>query len=216
MLIRTTIIAAALLGSAIAAPAIAQEASSDASSFTGLYGGAEVGYGKPKTKLDLTPKTGASASGKANKAGLKYGGFVGYGAVVGDDVYLGAEASLGAGGGKATRGLAGNKVTVDPGLRYGAAARAGLVVADDGLLYGKVGLERRKVEASILGAKKKITQKGLVYGLGYEQRLSPNMSLRGEVQRVKYDDKTPVFSTGDKVKLDGSETRLTLGAVIRF
>ena len=215
MLIRT-IIATALLGSAIAAPAVAQEASSDASSFTGAYGGAEVGYSKPKTKLDLTPRAGASASGKASKTGFNYGGFLGYGVVVGDGFYLGAEASLGAGGGKAKRGLADNRVTVDPGLRYGVAARAGLVVADDGLLYGKVGLERRKVEASVLGAKKKITEKGLVYGVGYEQRLGPNLSLRGEAQRVKYDDKTPVFSTGDKVKLDGTETRLTLGAVVRF
>lgn len=216
MLKKTTVIAVALLGSIAAAPAMAQDAPTDPSSFTGFYAGAEVGYGKPKTKLDLTPKTGAPASGKANKAGFDYGGFLGYGAVVGDDFYLGAEASLGAGGGKASRGLAGNKVTIDPGLRYGLAARAGLVVADDGLLYGKVGLERRKVEASILGAKKKVTEKGLVYGLGYEQQLTPNMSLRGEVLRVKYDDKVAAFSTGDRVKLDGTETRLNLGAVIRF
>lgn len=216
MLTKTTIIAAALLGSLVAAPAMAQNAPSQASGFTGLYGGAEVGYGKPKTKLDLTPKTGASASGKADKAGFDYGGFLGYGAVVGDGFYVGAEASLGAGGGKASRSLAGNKVTADPGLRYGLAARAGLVVADDGLLYGKVGLERRKVEISIPGDKKKVTEKGLVYGLGYEQQLTPNMSLRGEALRVKYDDKVATFSTGDKVKLDGTETRLTLGAVIRF
>lgn len=216
MLKKTTLITAALLGSIAAAPAMAQDAAADAGSFTGFYGGAEVGYGKPKTKLTLIPKTGSPASGKADKAGFDYGGFLGYGAVVGDDFYLGAEASLGAGGGKVSRGLAGNKVTVDPGLRYGVAARAGLVVDGDGLLYGKIGLERRKVEASILGSKKKVTEKGLVYGLGYEQMLTPNLALRGEVLRVKYDAKTASFSTGDKVKLDGAETRLNLGAVIRF
>jgi len=211
-MLKTTIIAAALLSAAVAAPAMAQ----DTDALSGFYGGAEVGYGKPKTKLDFTPKTGTPASAKANKTGLEYGGFLGYGAVVGSGLYLGGEASLGAGGGKASRSLAGAKVTIDPGLRYGAAARAGLVVADEALLYAKVGLERRKVEASILGSKKKITEKGLVYGIGYEQQLTANLAMRGELLRVKYDDKSANFSTGDKVKLDGSETRLSLGAVIRF
>ncbi len=213
-MLKTTIIAAVMLSAATAAPAMAQE--QPLNTLTGFYGGAELGYGKPKTKLDFTPKTGSPASGKANKTGFDYGGFLGYGAVVGDGFYLGGEASLGAGGGKASRALSGNKVTIDPGLRYGVAARAGLVVADDGLLYGKVGLERRKVEASILGSKKKITERGLVYGVGYEQQLTTSLALRGELLRVKYDDKTANFTTGDKVKLDGSETRLNLGAVIRF
>lgn len=215
-MLKTTIIAAVMLSAGLAAaPAMAQD-QAPLNTVTGFYGGAEIGYGKPKTKLDFTPKTGAPASGKANKTGFDYGGFLGYGAVVGDSFYLGGEASLGAGGGKASRSLAGNKVTIDPGLRYGVAARAGLVVADDGLLYGKVGLERRKIEASILGSKKKLTEKGLVYGVGYEQQLSQHLAMRGELLRVRYDDKTANFSTGDKVKLDSSETRLNLGAVIRF
>ncbi|MGH1559552.1 hypothetical protein ACRAWD_21565 [Caulobacter segnis] len=90
MLRKTTLIAAALLGSALAVPAMAQDASTDASSFTGFYGGAEVGYAKPKTKLDLTPKTGAAAGGSTHKTGFDYGGFVGYGAVLGESLYLGA------------------------------------------------------------------------------------------------------------------------------
>lgn len=211
-MLKTTIIAAALLSVAVAAPAMAEERDV----LTGFYGGAEIGYGKPKTKLNLTPKTGAPVSGSANKTGFEYGGFIGYGAVVGEGLYFGAETSLGAGGGKASRTLSGTKVTIDPGLRYGVAARAGLVVADDALLYAKVGLERRKFETSITGSKKKVTEKGLVYGIGYEQQLTANLAMRGELLRVRYDDKTVNFSTGDKVKLDGNETRLNLGAVIRF
>lgn len=211
-MLKTTIIAAALLSAAVAAPAMAQ----DTDTLSGFYAGAEVGYGKPKTKLNFTPKTGTPASGSANKTGFDYSGFVGYGSVVGEGLYFGAEASLGAGGGKASRTLSGAKVTIDPGLRYGVAARAGLVVADDGLLYAKVGLERRKVEASIIGSKKKVTEKGLVYGVGYEQQLTANLAMRGELLRVRYDDKTANFSTGDRLKLDGNETRLNLGAVIRF
>lgn len=211
-MLKTTIIAAALLSAAVAAPAMAEE--SDV--LSGFYGGAEVGYGKPKTKLNLTPKTGAPVSGSANKTGFDYGGFIGYGAVVGEGFYFGAETSLGAGGGKASRTLSGTKVTIDPGLRYGVAARAGLVVADDALLYAKVGLERHKIETSITGSKKKVTEKGLVYGIGYEQQLTANLAMRGELLRVRYDDKTVNFSTGDKIKLDGNETRLNLGAVIRF
>lgn len=210
-MLKTTIIAAALLSAAVANPAMARE--KDKLSF---YAGAQVGYAKPKTKLDFTPKTGAPATGSANKTGFDYGGFIGYGAVVGESLYLGAEASLGAGGGKASRTLAGSKVTIDPGLRYGAVSRAGFVITEGGLLYGKVGVERRKVEASIIGSKKKVTEKGLVYGVGYEQQLNANLALRGEVLRVNYDDKTANFSNGEKVKLGGNETRLNLGAVVRF
>lgn len=216
MLQKTTLIAAALLGSALAAPAMAQTEPTGASNFTGFYGGADLGYAKSKTKLNLTPKDSAAVAGKASKNGLNYEAFLGYGAVVGDNFYLGGEAKLGAGGGKASRDLAGVKVTVDPGLRYGVAGRAGVLIGDDGLLYGKVGLERRRVEASIAGASKKVTEKGLVYGVGYEKMLTPNMSVRGELLRVKYDDKNVAFSTGQKVKLHGSETRFNLGAVIRF
>ncbi|MDR6627133.1 outer membrane beta-barrel protein [Caulobacter segnis] len=211
-MLKTTIIAAVLLSAAVAAPAMAEEGDV----LSGFYGGAEVGYGKSKTKLNLTPKMGAPMSGSNNKTGLDYGGFIGYGAVVGERLYFGAEAGLGGGGGKASRTLSGAKVSIDPGLRYGVAARAGLVVADDSLVYAKVGLERRKLETSITGSKKKVTEKGLVYGIGYEQQLTANLAMRGELLRVRYDDKTVNFSTGDKVKLDGSETRLNLGAVIRF
>ncbi|KQV58378.1 MULTISPECIES: porin family protein [unclassified Caulobacter] len=211
-MLKITIIAAALLSTAFAAPAMAQ----DADTLSGFYAGADVGYAKPKTKLDFTPKAGAAAAGSANKTGFDYSGFVGYGAVVGESLYLGGEASLGAGGGKASRNLAGSRVTIDPGLRYGAAARAGFVVTEGGLLYGKVGLERRKVEASIIGSKKKLTEKGLVYGVGYEQLLTGNLSLRAEALRVKYDDKAVTFAGGEKLKLDGNETRFNLGAVLRF
>lgn len=211
---KTTMIAAILLAAA-ATPALAQEGSGS-DSVGGFYAGAEVGYGKPKHKLDLTPKTGGPVSGSADKTGFEYGGFMGYGAVFGESLYIGGEASLGAGGGKASRTLSGTKVTIDPGLRYGVAARAGLTFDGGGLLYGKVGLERRKFEVSTLGAQKKLNAKGLVYGIGYEQALNDNIGLRGEISRVNYDDKSVTFSTGDKVKFDSKETRLTLGAIVRF
>lgn len=211
---KTTMIAAILLAAA-ATPALAQEVSGS-DSVGGFYAGAEVGYGKPKHKLDLTPKTGGPVSGSADKTGFEYGGFMGYGAVFGESLYVGGEASLGAGGGRASRTLSGTKVTIDPGLRYGVAARAGLTFDGGGLLYGKVGLERRKFEVSTLGAQKKLNAKGLVYGIGYEQALNDNIGLRGEISRVNYDDKSVTFSTGDKVKFDSKETRLTLGAIVRF
>lgn len=214
---KITLIAAVVLSAAVAAPAMAQDNTvQDEDALSGFYAGAQLGYGKPKNKLDFTPKTGAAVSGKADKTGFEYDGFLGYGSVVGDNLYLGAEASLGAGGGKASQTLAGSKVTLDPGLRYGASARAGLTFDGGGLLYGKLGLERRKVEASIIGSKKKLTQKGMVYGLGYEQQISANLALRGEVSRIKYDDKAVTFAGGEKLKLDGKETRVNIGAVIRF
>lgn len=215
MLNKTTLIAAALLGSVVAAPAMAQTASTGASSFDGFYGGAELGYGKAKTSLDLTPSKGAIVSGKASKSDVDYGVYLGYGAVVGDNIYLGAEANLGTGGGKATTSLANNTVKVNPGLHYGVAALAGVVIGDNNLLYGKVGFERQKMKVSLQDAQDKVTEHGLVFGAGYERMVTSNISLRGEVLRVNYKHKDADFSTGN-LKLDSKETRFSLGATMRF
>lgn len=211
MLNKTTLIAAALLGSVVAAPAMAQTSSS----FDGFYGGAEVGYGKAKNSLDLTPSKGAIVSGKASKSDVDYGVFLGYGKVVSDNIYLGAEANLGTGGGKASTSLANNTVKVNPGLHYGVAARAGVVFGDDNLLYGKVGYERQKMKVSLQDAEDKVTEHGLVFGAGYERMVTSNISLRGEVLRVNYKHKDADFSTGN-LKLDSKETRFSLGATMRF
>jgi hypothetical protein len=209
-----TAFAAALMSAAIAAPAFAAPA--DKADLGGVYAGGEIGYGKINNSLDFTPKTGALGGGKASKSGFEWGGFVGYGTVVGGGVYLGAEANLGGGGAKAARVLGAQKLAVDPGLRYGMAARAGVALGDSGLLYGKVGLERRRLEVSELGAKKNLTQRGVRYGLGYEQRVASGMGLRLELTRVNYDDRKASFSSGDQVKLDSKETRATVGAVVNF
>ncbi len=207
-----TLTAAALLSAAIAAPAFAREKAD----LGGFYVGGELGYGKAKHDLDFTPKTGTVSSGKASKSGFAYQAFAGYGAVVGGSLYLGGEAMLGGGGGKAVRLFGAQKAAIDPGLRYGLAARAGLALSDSGLLYGKVGVERRRLEVSELGAKRNLTQQGLLFGAGYEQRISANMGLRAEITRVNYGDKTVSFSSGDKIKLDSTETRATVGAVVHF
>ncbi|MBO9707227.1 MAG: outer membrane beta-barrel protein [Caulobacter sp.] len=207
-MLKITLLAAAL--AATAAPALAQDVG-------GFYLGGELGYGKPKNDLTYTPKTGSSSSGSTDKTGLSYGAFAGYGAVLSGGLYLGAEGSLaGGGGGKSSRNLGAAKVTIDPKFRYGAAARLGMALGDSGLVYGKVGLERRKLDTSIIGAKKSLTQQGVAYGVGYEQKLTETFGLRGELTRVNYGDKTASFSSGEKVKVDSKDTRLTIGGVVHF
>jgi hypothetical protein len=207
-MLKTVCLAAAFAAVAIT-PALAQ-------SQGGFYAGADVGYGKPKNELTYTPATGPALKGSSDKTGFNYGGFVGYGTVLDGGLYLGAEAALSAGGGESTRTFGATKVHLDPRLRYSGAARAGMAIGDSGLLYGKVGLERRKLEVSVPASKKTLTQQGVVFGVGYEQKLSDTFGLRGELTRVSYGDKTAAFKAGDRVKVDSKETRLSIGGVVHF
>ena len=207
-MLKTFCLAAALAAAAIT-PALAQDQG-------GFYVGGDVGYGKPKNELTYTPTTGPAVKGSSDKTGFNFGGFAGYGAVLGGNLYLGAEAALGAGGAESSKTFGATKVQLDPKFRYSGAARVGMAFGESGLLYGKVGLERRKLEASVPGSKKTLTQQGMVYGVGYEQKLSDTFGLRGELTRVNYGDKTATFKAGDKLKIDSQETRLTLGGVVHF
>ena len=207
-MLKTICLAAAFAAVAIT-PALAQDQG-------GFYVGGETGYGKPKNELAYTPATGPVVKGASNKTGLSFGGFAGYGAVLGGNLYLGAEGALSNGGGESSRSFGATKVHLDPKFRYSGAARLGFALGESGLLYGKIGLERRKLEASVPGSKKTLTQQGLVYGVGYEQKLSDNFGLRGELTRVSYGDKTATFKAGDKLKIDSKETRLSFGGVVHF
>jgi len=207
-MLKTFCLAAAFAAAAIT-PALAQDQG-------GLYAGAEVGYGKPKNELVYTPASGPALKGSSDKTGFNFGGFAGYGVVLGGNLYLGAEGALSGGGGEATRTFGATKVQVDPKFRYSGAARVGMALGESGLLYGKVGLERRKLEVSVPGSKKNLTQQGLVYGVGYEQKLSDTFGLRAELTRANYDDKRAAFKAGDSVQIDSKETRLSVGGVVHF
>jgi len=200
---------AAVLAVAAITPAWAQDQG-------GFYVGGAVGYGKPKNELTYTPTTGPAIRGSSDKTGFNFGGFAGYGAVLGGNLYVGAEAALNGGSGESSKTFGATKVHLDPKFRYSGAARAGMALGESGLLYGKVGLERRKLEASVLGSKKTLTQQGMVYGVGYEQKLSETFGLRGELTRVSYGEKTAAFKAGDKLKIDAKETRLSIGGVVHF
>lgn len=203
------------LAAAVAAvsmtPAFAQE-----DDRAGFYAGADIGYGKSKSDLSYTPRAGAVQSGDADKNGLRYGGFAGYGLALGESFYLGAEAGLGAGGGDISRTFGGNKISVEPKLRYSLVGKAGLRVGDGGLIYGKAGVERRRFEVSTTRSKEDLKLQGVVYGVGYQQMLSEVISVRGELLRVDYGDKTASFAAGDRVKVDADETRLTFGGAVHF
>ena len=192
-----------------AAPALAQ-------SQGGLYFGAETGYAKPRNDLTYGPVTGAAVRGSADKTGFNFGAFAGYGAVIGGNLYLGAEAAMDSAGPDTSRTFGAVKVVVDPRLRYSGAGRVGLALGESGLLYGKVGLERRRLEVSAPGSKKNFTQQGVVYGVGYEQKLTDVFGLRGEINRVDYGDETATFKAGDRLKVDSKETRASIGAVVHF
>ncbi len=206
-----TICLAAAFAAVAMTPALAQD-----DDRAGFYAGADIGYGKSKSDLTYTPRAGAVQSGGADKNGLRYGGFAGYGLTLGDSFYLGAEAGLGAGGGDTSRTFGANKISVEPKLRYSLVGKAGFLVGDSGLIYGKAGLERRRLEVSTSRSKEDLKLQGLIYGVGYQQMLSEVVSVHAELLRADYGDKTASFAAGDRLKVDASETRVVFGGAVHF
>lgn len=178
-------IASALLGGVAlvavgAAPSLAQ------SPFDGAYVGAYTGY---------TDNNASAASGTANAEfdadGWLYGAYAGYGKTF-DKLYLGGEIDLGSAdiSGKGT--VAGLTTRLDTNESYGISARAGYLVTNDALLYGRVGYQRTNYDVSVGTGATKIsasdTLDGLRLGGGLEYALTDNVLARVEYNYTDYDE----------------------------
>ena len=192
------------------APALAQDAPA------GVYAGTTLAYGRPKAEMAYSPSAGALQRGDADKGSIAYGGFLGFGTLVGERLYLAVEGDLATGGGDISRTLGGAAVKLDPGMRWGVGGRGGFLVGDDGLLYGKVGMERRKVKVSNGRTTQELDLQGVAYGVGYQHMLGDGFGLRAELTRVDYGDETARFAGGDTVNVESDETRFSLGGAVHF
>ncbi|MFV3075109.1 outer membrane protein [Niveispirillum fermenti] len=194
-------IASALLGGVAlvavgAAPSLAQ------SPFDGAYVGAYTGY----TDNNASAASGA-ANAKFDSDGWLYGAYAGYGKTF-DSFYLGGEIDLGSAdiSGKGT--VAGLPTSLSMNESYGISARAGYLISNDALLYGRVGWQRTNYEVSVGSGATRIkaddTLDGLRLGGGLEYALTQNVLARVEYNYTDY----------DKTRFD--ENQIRVGVAYRF
>jgi outer membrane immunogenic protein len=158
--------------SVLAAPAFAQ----DAQTFSGFFVGAQTGWQGDRVNIP-NDTTGQSVS----KDGWQYGAQAGYDFRL-DRVVLGVEAMIsGSSGTGEAIDTAGNSYKLNAGTTFGFSGRAGYLVSDPVLLYGRVGYTwasynyvfNNSIESSY-------DQDGIVVGLGAEYQFSENISARLE------------------------------------
>jgi outer membrane immunogenic protein len=140
------------------------------SKFDGVYGGVEANYGKAKNS-DI------------DTDGFGGGAFGGYGRTFGN-WYVGGE--LNADFSKADGSQGGIKL--EKKYSYGVAARAGYLLNETTMGYGLVGWERGKFKARDSEVEVSGELNGIRVGLGVETFVKKNISLRGEVNYVDWQD----------------------------
>ncbi len=177
---RSLICAATLVASiSITGVAFAQT-----SLFDGVYVGGQVGYSNINVELTVA----GLGSADDNLDGFGGGGFTGYG-VINGPYYVAVEAELGYDGADWSATSGGLTLDIEAQLTYGVGFRVGYVVADNVLLYGRVGWIRTNIEASATGFGSDDEDfDGLRVGAGVEGMLADNIGVRGEYTYTIYED----------------------------
>ena len=121
------------------------------------------------------------------QGGIGYLGYAGYDVALGSQLLAGVELGIGKGGKTLRQGLSGGTFSSEPGLSIDISGRAGVVLAENFLLYGRAGYARQSVtdttnftssgQASI---RDKCTDGGFIYGVGAELAVSERTALRVE------------------------------------
>lgn len=178
-------IASALLGGVAlvavgAAPSLAQ------SPFDGAYVGVFTGY----TNDDASAKSG-TATADFDADGWLYGAYAGYGQTFGK-IYLGGEAEIGSADLSGSGTVAGLRSKLDANESWGLSARAGYLVNNDVLLYGRAGWQRSNYDVTVGTGTSKIkvgdNVDGYRLGTGVEYAVTDNVLARLEYNYTNYDD----------------------------
>lgn len=177
--------------------------------FTGVSVGVQGGY--DRQSIDETILEGANAvTLNAKKSGIIYGGYLGYDLQMGK-VVVGVEAGFSPNGKTITSDIAnGGSAELNPKWSADASVRAGVVLADRALFYGRIGYNRKRYSVSRFAngnnsaiASSNENADGLMFGGGAEFAFNENAAFRVEYRRNK---------------LDGSlrSNQVLAGATLRF
>jgi outer membrane immunogenic protein len=156
----------------VAAPAVAQ----DAETFSGFFAGGQTGWQGDKASIKNDP-----ADQSVSRDGWMYGAQLGYDYRMGNFV-LGGEGMISGSSGTAEQiDTAGNSYKLNAGTTWGLSARAGYVVAEPVLLYGRLGYTWASYNYVFNNSiENSYSQDGILIGIGAEYQFSSNLSARLE------------------------------------
>lgn len=186
-----SIVAASLFAMTLPQAAFAQDTDDI---FTGLSVGVQGGY--ERQTIDEPVLSGTDGvTIDARESGIIYGGYAGYDLQVSQFV-IGVEAGFSPNGRTITDDLTnGGSVELNPKWSANASVRAGLVVADRALIYGRAGYARTRYSVNRFTngndtaiASENETRDGLMFGGGVEFAFNENAALRVEYRRNRLDD----------------------------
>ena len=193
--------------------------------FSGFYAGAQIGHG-----MLAAENTGVRVSqggARVNDAlidrasvGLTGGLYAGYGATFGP-FYLGAEAEaeVASVNWDIERDPAGRLYSMEKRGAVGVGARAGYVLNDTVLLYGRVGVVNGWFDSDYATATTAVSQTdtltGVRFGGGVEFAVSDNLRMRLDYTRTVYEDFEVDYLTGVD-GFDPSENLFRVGLSYAF
>ncbi len=182
-------------------------ASAQKSNFEGPYVGGQVGYSV--INVDVTTSAGSADD---DMDGFGGGGFVGFGGTNGN-LYGSIEAEVGYDGASWSTASGGLTVDVEAQLTFGLGFRIGGVVADNLLVYGRIGWVRTNTELSVtsLGSADQDFD-GLRIGGGVEGMFGDMIGVRGEYTYTIYED--PFSASG--VEFDINQHLFRVGVAYYF
>ncbi len=188
--------------------------------FDGFYAGAQGGYGTLGSE-NVGPRAAPSIL-TADRAGhgTTGGGFVGYGARLAN-FYVGLEAEVEAADANwdIDRDTTRRVYTVDKQWSIGASARAGLIVNDSALVYGRVGANRTRFDTRYIFAGATFDQSDSVTGLrvggGIEVAATDHVFVRMDYTYTDY-EAFDVNYVAASDNFDNAESLFRVGAGYRF
>lgn len=211
----------------------AQPVNIDPSYLNGVYGGVQVGHGTQATNMLASEHyhAGGSDTLRADfgRMGSTAGGFVGWGHTLGR-WYLGVEmdaedsARMKWSHDRVTSGGGGRDFSVAKKWSYSGSLRAGYMLPNGALLYGRAGAARalfntRYSRGNSGALDRDDTLDGQLWGIGLEVPISRASYWRLDYIATSYDD-VPAFQTlgsnPDTISWSGRENLFRLGFGVRF
>ncbi len=187
---------------------IAGFASAQESAFEGFYVGGQVGY----SRINVDVSVAGVGSADDDMDGFGGGGFIGFGGTNGQ-LYGAIEAELGYDGADWSETSGGITADVEAQLTYGVGFRAGGIIADKYLIYGRLGWVRTNVELTVTGIGSADQDfDGFRFGGGVEGMLTDNIGVRGDYTYTMYED--PFGITG--VDFDINQHLFRIGVAYYF
>jgi len=154
-----------------------------AETFNGPFVGAQAGWSEDR--LSRTQTSLGRLVGSGHHSSIAVGGFAGYDYKLTNRIVIGAEAGLSVGTDDAlTGGDIGTRFMVDPKRSIDLSARAGYLIDDRTLIYGRAGYSNVKERARLLSASEHLsdsdTRDAWFLGAGLEREVMPKVTTRLE------------------------------------